>query len=110
MPGLTEARRNHHQSAQPQKNLFPKGTLVNDLLDFVIERHGGIDRWYEASTVSAIQGAARTTRHPLQRIAMTPLGAGSSLESEVAFDRVRTIGSRREVPDVPERPPRAASR
>jgi len=25
---------------------------VNDLLDFVIERHGGIDRWYEASTVS----------------------------------------------------------
>jgi len=27
---------------------------VNDLLDFVIERHGRIDPWYEASTVSAI--------------------------------------------------------
>jgi hypothetical protein len=26
---------------------------MNDLLDFVIERHGGIDRWHEASTVSA---------------------------------------------------------
>ena len=26
---------------------------MNDLLDFVIERHGGIDRWNETSTVSA---------------------------------------------------------
>jgi hypothetical protein len=26
---------------------------VNELLNFVIERHGGINRWYEASTVSA---------------------------------------------------------
>ena len=26
---------------------------MNNLLDFVIKQHGGIDRWREASTVSA---------------------------------------------------------
>lgn len=89
---------------------------VNNLLDFIIERHGGIDRWYEASTVSAtvhVHGGfwafkgqpdrlgveLVTADIHRQRITMTPFGEGSSLEFDAGLDRVRIIGSRDEVPD-----------
>ena len=89
---------------------------MNDLLDFVIERQGGIDRWYEASTVSAtvhvhdgfwaFKGQPdRLGVEPVtadihrQRITVTPFGHGSSLEFDTGLDRVRIIGSRGEVED-----------
>src|SRR5499433_80001 len=84
-------------TTQPQNNLFSKGTLMNDLLDFIIERHGGIDRWREASTLSAtvhVYGRfwafkgqpdrlgveSVTADIHLQRIMMTPVGRGLNLE------------------------------
>jgi hypothetical protein len=89
---------------------------VNNLLDFVIEHHGGIDRWYEASTVSAtvhVHGGfwgfkgqpdrlgveLVTADIHRQRITMTPFGDGSSLKFDAGLDRVRIIGSRDEVQD-----------
>jgi hypothetical protein len=30
-----------------------RGKIVNDLLDFVVDRHGGLDRWQAATTLSA---------------------------------------------------------
>jgi hypothetical protein len=79
---------------------------MNDLLDFVIKRRGGIDRWYEASTVSAtvhVHGGfwafkgqpdrlgveSVTADIHRQRITMTPFGDGSSLEFDARLDRVR---------------------
>jgi hypothetical protein len=87
---------------------------VDHLIDFVVERHGGIDDWYEASTVSAtvrVHGGfwafkgqsdrlgleSVTANIHLQRITMRPFGDGSSLEFDAALDRVRITGSRGEV-------------
>jgi len=87
---------------------------VNDLLDFVIEHHGGIDRWYEASTVSAtvhVHGGFWTFKGQpdrlgaqsvtadihRQRITMTPFGDGFSLEFDAGLDRARITGSRGQV-------------
>ena len=81
---------------------------MNDLLDFIIERHGGIDRWREASTLSAtvhVYGRfwafkgqpdrlgveSVTADIPRQRITMTPFGDGSSLEFEAGRDRVSPL-------------------
>lgn len=81
---------------------------MNDLLDFVIKQHG-IDRWSDASTVSAtvpvyggfwafkglpdmlsVESAVATVHR--QHITMMPFGAGASLEFDAGPDRVRIIG------------------
>ena len=89
---------------------------MNDLLDFIIERHGGIDRWREASTLSAtvhVYGRfwafkgqpdrlgveSVTADIHLQRIMMTPFGRGLNLEFDAGLDRVRITGSGGEVQD-----------
>ena len=89
---------------------------MNDLLDFVIKQHGGIDRWREASTVSAtvhVYGVfwaskgqpdrlgveSVTADIHRQRVAMTPVGDGSSLEFSSELDRVRIIGPSGNVQD-----------
>jgi hypothetical protein len=101
-------------TTRPRKKLVSKGNRANDLLDFVIESHGGIDRWHEASTVSAsvhVHGGfwafkgqpdrlgveSVTADIHRQRITMRPFGDGCSLEFDAGLDRVRIIGSRGEV-------------
>jgi hypothetical protein len=83
---------------------------MNDLLNFVIERHGGIERWQQASTLTAavnchgvfwaFKGQPRrlgvesvTAAIHRQRITMTPFGDGSSLEFDAVLDRVRITDS-----------------
>ncbi len=89
---------------------------MNDLLDFVIERHGGIDRWREPSTISAtvhvhggswaFKGQADrlgvesvTADIHQQRITMKPFGLGLILEFNAGLDWVRITGSGGEVKD-----------
>jgi hypothetical protein len=89
---------------------------MNELLSWVIDAHGGADRWREASTISAtvhVHGAfwalkgqpdrlgveSVTADIHRQRITMTPFGEGSSVEFDAALDRVRITGSRGEVRD-----------
>jgi hypothetical protein len=97
---------------------------VNNLLDFVIERHGGIDRWYEASTVSAtvhVYGGFWAFKGQpdrlgvesvmadihRQRITMKPFGDRSSLEFDAGLDRVHVTGPRGEVEDELSAPRRS---
>ncbi|MEU1600304.1 hypothetical protein ABZ468_48040 [Streptomyces sp. NPDC005708] len=89
---------------------------MSDLLDFVIDRHGGIDRWRDASTISAtvhVHGAfwpfkgqpdrlgTETVAAAIHRqhIAMTPYGVGENLEFDAEADRVRITGAGGEVRD-----------
>ncbi|MFD8339302.1 hypothetical protein ACFV42_42795 [Streptomyces solisilvae] len=89
---------------------------MNDLLDFVIDRHGGIGRWRDASTVSAIvhfHGSFWALKgHPdrlstetvtaainRQYISMTPYGAGNNLEFDAEADRIRISGAGGDVCD-----------
>jgi len=103
MPRSLEARSpSSPVTTRPQENLVSKGNLANDLLDFVIERHG------EASTVSAtvhvrggfwafkghadrLGGESVTADIHRQRITMTRFGDGRSLEFGAGLDRVRIV-------------------
>jgi hypothetical protein len=89
---------------------------MSDLLEFVVECHGGLNRWEEAATVSAkvrvfggfwkfkgqpdLLGVESVTADiHRQRISMNPFGTGSILEFDAALDRVRITGPSGEVKD-----------
>jgi hypothetical protein len=78
---------------------------VSDLIDFVIDKHGGLQRWEQAEFVTAevhvyggfwgyksqpdlLSHQSVTADVHRQRISMTPFGAGRMLEFDQAADRV----------------------
>ncbi|WP_214406192.1 hypothetical protein [Pseudonocardia lacus] len=78
---------------------------MSDLIDFVIGRHGGLQRWEKAASVAAevhvhggfwaYKGQPDLLGHQSvvadvhrQRISMTPFGAGRTLEHDQDADRV----------------------
>ena len=78
---------------------------MSDLIDFIIDRHGDLWRWQQATSVSAqvhvyggfwgFKGQPDLLGHESvtadvhrQRISMTPFGPGRSLEFDGAVDRV----------------------
>jgi hypothetical protein len=90
--------------------------LVSDLIDFVIGKHGGLQRWEQAESVTAgvhvyggfwgYKGQPDLLSHQSvtadlhrQRISMTPFGAGSTLELDQDADRVTITDSDGQVID-----------
>jgi hypothetical protein len=87
---------------------------MTDLLNFAIDRRGGLDRWHDASTVTAkvhVHGVFWTRKGQpglvgmesvtagihRQHITMTPFGERSSLEFDARLDHVRILGPDGEV-------------
>lgn len=82
---------------------------MSDLIEFVLDAHGGERRWQQATSVSAqvhVRGPFWASKGQpdllgresvvadvhRQRIAMTPVGAGGTLEFDGSTDRVTITG------------------
>ncbi|WP_326836862.1 hypothetical protein VSH64_18510 [Amycolatopsis rhabdoformis] len=98
--------------------------MVNDLIDFVIDRHGGLDRWRAATNISAtvrIYGAfwpfkgqpdrlgveAVTADLRGQRISLAPFGENQVVDFDAEQDRVRISDGNGEIRDELSAPRRS---
>jgi hypothetical protein len=89
---------------------------MSDLIDFVMDKHGGLQRWNEAASLSAevrvygefwpYKGQPGLLGHESvtadvhrQRISMTPFGDGHTLEFDQAADRVAITDQDNQVVD-----------
>lgn len=104
---------------------------MNDLLEFVVDGHGGLDRWHAATTLSAtvrlsgpfwpfkqrpdVVGTTHVTANVhRQRVTLAPFGPGTAVDFDADADRVlvtrgeeetRLDSPRRAMADLPREHP-----